>query len=57
MKTLTPVLLPRGHIDWVYPWRSTEGEPAYLYGEDFNSPYCPVIFISEENDHDADHPA
>lgn len=56
MKILTPVLLPRGYIDWVYPWRAEEGIAAYLYGEEFNTPYCPVIFISEENDHDADLP-
>lgn len=45
MQILTPILLPRGYIDWVCPWRAEEGEPAHLYGEEFNTPYCPVIFI------------
>ena len=46
MQILTPVLLPIGYIDWVYPWRYAEGQPEYLYGEEFNTPYCPVIFVS-----------
>ena len=41
--TLTPILLPRGFIDWVNPWRVPEGGPVYLYGEDFDTPYCPII--------------
>ena len=48
MQILTPVLLPRGYVDWVYPWRAEEGVAAYLYGEEFDTPYCPVIFISED---------
>lgn len=52
MRILAPVLLPCGYIDWVYPWRAEEGEAAYLYGEDFNTPYCPVIFIREEIEND-----
>lgn len=40
---LTPILLPRGFIDWVNPWRVPEGTPAYLYGEEFATPYCPII--------------
>lgn len=39
---LTPILLPRGYIDWVHPWRVADGQPVYLYGEDFNAPYCPI---------------
>lgn len=42
-QTLTPILLPLGYIDWVHPWRVAEGSPAYLYGEDFDTPYCPII--------------
>lgn len=49
MQIMTPVLLPRGYIDWVYPWRASEGQPAYLYGEDFDTPYCPVIFVAEND--------
>jgi hypothetical protein len=40
---LTPILLARGFIDWVNPWRVSEGDQAYLYGEEFDTPYCPVI--------------
>lgn len=54
MQILTPILLPRGYVDWVYPWRAEEGAPAHLYGEEFDTPYCPVIFISEEPENDAD---
>ncbi len=43
LQTLTPILLPRGFIDWVHPWRVAEGSPAYMYGEEFNSPYCPIL--------------
>lgn len=41
---LTPILLPRGFIDWVNPWRVASGQPVYLYGEEFNSPFCPLQF-------------
>lgn len=41
---ITPILLTRGFIDWVHPWRVAEGQAVYLYGDEFNSPYCPVIF-------------
>jgi len=42
-QTLTPILLPHGYVDWVRPWRVPEGGLVYLYGEDFSSPYCPII--------------
>jgi hypothetical protein len=43
MSILTPVVID-GYVQWVHPWRVVIGEPALLYGEDFNSPYCPVNF-------------
>lgn len=39
---LTPIVL-NGYVQWVHPWRVAEGVPAYLYGEDFDTPYCPII--------------
>lgn len=43
LQTLTPILLIHGFIDWVHPWRASQGQSVYLYGEEFNSPYCPII--------------
>lgn len=43
MKTTTPIILD-GYAQWVNTWRASEGASVYLYGEDFNSPYCPVSF-------------
>lgn len=40
---LTPIVL-NGYVQWVHPWRAPQGQPAYLYGEDFDSPYCPIQF-------------
>jgi len=40
---LTPIVL-NGYVQWVHPWRAAQGRAAYLYGEDFNSPYCPIQF-------------
>lgn len=48
LSIFTPILL-NGYIDWVRPWRVVLGEPVYMYGEDFDSPYCPVDF-EVEND-------
>lgn len=39
---ITPVVL-NGYVQWVHPWRVVGGQLAYLYGDDFNSPYCPII--------------
>lgn len=44
MNILTPIMLPAGYVDWVHPWRYTDGQPCYLYGPDFGAPYCPVNF-------------
>lgn len=46
---ITPIVL-NGYVQWVHPWRADQGDPVFLYGEDFNSPYCPVQF---EVRHDA----
>ena len=43
MNILTPIISD-GYVQWVHPWRVVTGEPVFLYGEDFNSPYCPVNF-------------
>ncbi len=43
LRTKTPIIRC-GYVDWVQPWSVTTGEPVFLYGEDFNSPYCPVQF-------------
>lgn len=40
---LTPIVL-NGYPQWVHPWRAARGQSVYLYGEDFNSPYCPIQF-------------
>lgn len=40
---LTPILF-NGFVNWVHPWRASDGESVYLYGDEFNSPYCPVQF-------------
>jgi len=40
---LTPIISD-GYVQWVHPWRAAQGQAAYLYGEDFNSPYCPIQF-------------
>jgi len=42
LQILTPVLLALGYIDWVNQWRAAEGQPVHLFGEDFDSPYCPI---------------
>ena len=42
-RTATPVMLAAGYIDWVAPWRLSDGQPVRMYGEDFNAPYSPVI--------------
>jgi len=46
---ITPIVL-NGYVQWVHPWRADQGQSVVLYGEDFNSPYCPVQF---EVRHDA----
>lgn len=43
MKITTPVILD-GFVQMVANWRAAQGEPVYLYGKEFNSPYCPVHF-------------
>lgn len=43
LSILTPILF-NGFVNWVHPWRIVVGEPIFLYGEDFDSPYCPVNF-------------
>jgi hypothetical protein len=43
LSILTPILF-KGFVNWVHPWRVVVGEPIFLYGEDFDSPYCPVNF-------------
>ena len=40
---LTPIVL-NGYVQWVHPWRAAQGQSVYLYGEDYNSPYCPIQF-------------
>jgi len=40
---LTPIVL-NGYVQWVHPWRAEQGEAVYLYGEYFNTPYCPIQF-------------
>lgn len=40
---LTPIVL-NGCVQWVRPRRAAQGKSVYLYGEDFNSPYCPIQF-------------
>ena len=40
---LTPIVL-NGYVQLVHPWRAAQGHGVYLYGEDFNSPYCPIQF-------------
>lgn len=40
---LTPIVL-NGCVQWVHLWRAAQGPSVYLYGEDFNSPYCPIQF-------------
>lgn len=38
---LTPIIL-NGYVQWV-PWgRAGQGPSVYLFGEEFNSPYCPI---------------
>lgn len=46
---LTPIML-NGYVQWVHPWRADGADSAYLFGEEFATPYCPVIF---EVRHDA----
>lgn len=40
---ITPVIID-GYVQWVHPWRVVAGRSVYLYGDDFNSPYCPLQF-------------
>lgn len=40
---LTPIVL-NGYVQWVHPWRAAQGQCVFLYGEDFDSPYCPIQF-------------
>lgn len=40
---LTPIVL-NGYVQWVHPWRAAQGQAVFLYGEDFDSPYCPINF-------------
>lgn len=40
---LTPIVL-NGYVQRVHPWRAAQGQAVYLYGEDFDSPYCPIQF-------------
>lgn len=40
---LTPIVL-NGYVQWVHPWRAAQGQAVYLYGADFDSPYCPINF-------------
>lgn len=39
----TPIIL-NGFVQIVPNWRASQGQPVYLYGDDFDSPYCPVSF-------------
>lgn len=43
MSILTPIIV-NGYVDWVHPWRVVSGASVFLYGDEFNSPYCPVQF-------------
>lgn len=43
LSILIPVIIS-GYVQWVHPWRLALGEPVFLYGEDFDSPYYPVNF-------------
>jgi len=43
LSIMTPILF-NGFVNWVHPWRIVVGEPIFLYGEDYDSPYCPVNF-------------
>lgn len=40
---ITPIIL-NGYVQWVHCWRIDQGQPVYLYGEDFASKYCPIQF-------------
>lgn len=40
---ITPIILD-GYVQWVHPWRVDIGQAVYLYGAEFNSPYCPIQF-------------
>ena len=40
---IIPVILD-GYVQWVRPYRLEGRQPAYLFGEDFGSAYCPVQF-------------
>lgn len=40
---ITPIILD-GYVQWVHPWRAEQGAAVWLYGEAFNSAYCPVQF-------------
>lgn len=39
----TPVMLD-GYVQWVPYWRAASCQTVYLYGEEFNTPYCPIEF-------------
>lgn len=43
MKITTPVIIS-GYAQWVYTWRARDGAPIHGFGEDFDSPYCPISF-------------
>lgn len=43
MQIITPVIID-GYVQWVHPWRVASGNPIYLYGVEFNSPYSPIQF-------------
>lgn len=43
MHVVTPVILD-GYVQWVPYWRAVSGQPIYLYGDEFNSPYSPIKF-------------
>lgn len=33
-----------GYVQWVWPTSVRPDELVFLYGEDFNSPYCPIQY-------------
>jgi hypothetical protein len=40
----TPIMLPVGYVDWVYPWRIAEGVPYLMLGD--HNAYSPVKFVN-----------
>ena len=44
MSILTPVIID-GYVQLVHLWRAAQGQPVYLWSEEyFGAPYCPIQF-------------